>query len=486
MFNRQEFLTWFQESGGWYNKDLVDLVPFPGMGYGAIAMNDIPEDEPLFHIPDDLILSPFSSDLKNRLSRMEWNHLAHGWAQLILVMMWETIKGPKSRWSAYLANMPQNFDTPMFWSEDEKTGLSGTDIELRIGKEEAELEYKNTVLPIIQAHTELFPIDSPHTTIEAFHIQGSRILSRSFTVPTSHFGSKSSNEGSDDEEDDVAVMIPFADMLNAACGKDNAHLFMDELSPQHSAKGVSMRTTKIVEKSKQIFNTYDSPPNSELLRKYGHVDVLPLPSPLLALLEPSEIDIWPYGNPADEVLLPGDLIVNCVAKELDDKADESWEGDVQERIDWWLEEGQDDVFPLSLSPSLDTNLISFIRLLLYDNEWQKAKKKGKFPRSAVDDTVASILIRAVQQRLGQYKNNIRDNLNSLQTFLAMSSQENSLKEPWELPQTRAFCATVVKLGEQRSLHLAARTIPQAKNTNDDSKKRKIQSSLTRGMNKRLS
>lgn len=60
------------------------------------------EGTPLFHVPDDLILSAYTSDLKDHLDASEWDQLNKGWAQLILVMMWETIKGSKSRWAGYL------------------------------------------------------------------------------------------------------------------------------------------------------------------------------------------------------------------------------------------------------------------------------------------------------------------------------------------------------------------------------------------------
>lgn len=56
----------------------------------------------MFHVTDNLILSPYTSDLKDHLDASEWDQLNKGWAQLILVMMWETIKGSKSRWAGYL------------------------------------------------------------------------------------------------------------------------------------------------------------------------------------------------------------------------------------------------------------------------------------------------------------------------------------------------------------------------------------------------
>lgn len=112
-----------------------------------------------------------------------------------------------------------------------------------------------------QAHPDLFPIDSPHITIDAFHIQGSRILSRSFTVPLHRFGrsqsqtrsdSNSEMEGDGEEEEEVVVMIPFADMLNAAWGKDNAHLYIDEDTNEGFNEGVVMKSIQLVKQSEQI------------------------------------------------------------------------------------------------------------------------------------------------------------------------------------------------------------------------------------------
>lgn len=40
-FERQKFLTWFKEFGGWYNAELIDIVSVAGMGYGAVAVKGI-------------------------------------------------------------------------------------------------------------------------------------------------------------------------------------------------------------------------------------------------------------------------------------------------------------------------------------------------------------------------------------------------------------------------------------------------------------
>lgn len=62
--------------------------------------------------------------------------------------------------------MPREFSTPMFWTEDERSALKGTDIEgmptnliqigmwaddvERIGKDQAEEEYRNTIEPLLK------------------------------------------------------------------------------------------------------------------------------------------------------------------------------------------------------------------------------------------------------------------------------------------------------------------------------------------------
>lgn len=128
---------------------------------------------------------------------------------------------------------------------------------------------------IVQAHPELFPSESSSFGIDSFHIQGSRILSRSFTIPLSrsdpskskgdkHEHDHESDEEEDDEEEEeeeIAVMVPMADMLNAAYERDNARLFGDDEEDAGEAEGevldklgegYTMISTKNIKKGEQI------------------------------------------------------------------------------------------------------------------------------------------------------------------------------------------------------------------------------------------
>lgn len=74
------------------------------------------------------------------------------------------------------------------------------------------------------------------------------------------------------------------------------------------------------------WNTYGDPPNSDLLRRYGHVDVVPLQPPLAG-----------EGNPADVVEIRADLVVSVTRKVRKTATD-----DFQDRVDFWLEEADDE------------------------------------------------------------------------------------------------------------------------------------------------
>lgn len=98
------------------------------------------------------------------------------------------------------------------------------------------------------------------------------------------------------------------------------------------------------------FNTYGDPPNSDLLRRYGHVDLVPLyPSPSaptpdrLGDVEMNDGDtagetILNLGNPSDVAEVRADLVVHAVQT-----ANVGLRGkDVRACIEWWLDEGGDE------------------------------------------------------------------------------------------------------------------------------------------------
>ncbi|KAL1945928.1 hypothetical protein VTO73DRAFT_1930 [Trametes versicolor] len=466
-----EFVHWFQLQHGNLDTEKVGIVEFPEHGRGAIALQDIPEDYTLFTIPRELTLSTRTCSLPTLMGQAWKEHGLHeGWAGLILCMMWEESRGSDSKWSGYLATLPSSFDTPMFWGQEDLNELQGTAVVDKVGRDEAERDYHGKLVPAITGRTDLFPADklSQYFSLERYHLMGSRILSRSFTVeqwkgehhdggdehdgddeaadtsamdvdsqeapstdaaettePAPVDGSdgpeelqiEGDGEDSDDEDHedpgDVA-MVPMADMLNARFESENAKLFYDE-------RELKMVSTKPIKAGEQIWNTYGDPPNSDLLRRYGHVDLVPLSAPLSGL-----------GNPGDVVEVRADLIVSVAAKKV--------KHDLKERVDWWLEEADDDVFVLRTDCELAEELVSFVRLLLLPkDEWEKAAQKSKLPKPKLDKDVLTIAVDVLEKRLKDYPTTLEEDeaLLAPERFGELSLNKRH--------------AVVVRLGEKRIL-----------------------------------
>ncbi|KAI0683143.1 SET domain-containing protein [Cytidiella melzeri] len=450
------FLDWFQSQNGYIDKTAMKVDEIPGFARGAIALRDLPEGHTLFSIPRELTLSTRTSALPSKIGASVWKqHGLHvGWAGLILCMMWEEAQSTESRWNAYMSILPSKFETPMFWDEAELEELKGTSVVDKIGKAEAEKDFYSKIVPLIQSRTDLFrPEQVPQCyTLERYHIMGSRILSRSFQVskweseaqkqsdgepsgpeaadtsadsaaamdvddPTSVAEQDVEESGEDDDEDeneddpaDVA-MVPMADMLNARFQSENAKLF-------HEERDLKMITTKTIKAGEQIWNTYGDLPNSDLLRRYGHVDILPLHPPLSGA-----------GNMADIVEVRADLVVQTVSK--------GGSASFQERIDWWLEEAEDDAFVIFTDCQLPPELVSLIRLLLQsESEWQKTQSKSKLPKPLIDVEVLAIAVEVIQNRLAEYSTTLEEDESRLADDTLSTNKRN---------------ATIVRLGEKRIL-----------------------------------
>ncbi|KAI9507469.1 SET domain-containing protein [Russula earlei] len=449
-----ELVTWFTAHNGIFDRSALTFAQIDGLGWGALALRDLQQGHTLFSIPRHLTLSTRTSSLPSLIGEADWKrHGLHiGWSGLILCLMWEAAQGSSSRWSTYLASLPITFNTPMFWSSEDVEQLRGTAIIERIGREQAENDYLNKVVPLLKNRTDYFGDEHAnlHYSLEAYHIMGSRILSRSFqveawsatyNVDTSQtpphedpemsldkhspqaLDDNSSDEDEDKDSDDGenddpanVAMVPLADMLNARYDCENAKLFYEE----HFLR---MATTRSIRRGEQIWNTYGDPPNSDLLRRYGHVDQVPLPC-------------GGSGNPADIVEIRADLVMSSVgAKCLQQASPRS-----SERIDWWLEEGGDDIFVVDFSAELPEELTSFVRLLMMsDPEWAKTKRKSKLPKPKVDDAVLSVVADVLRRRLAEYPTTIEDDE-------ALLGTEKEKPIPLNVKN-----AVVVRLSEKRIL-----------------------------------
>lgn len=454
MFIPSDLVDWFTAHNGTFDRSALTFAQTDSLGRAAFALRDLQQGHTLFTLPRHLTLSTRTSALRSLVGEADWKkHGLHiGWAGLILCLMWEAAQGNSSKWSTYLASLPIAFDTPMFWCAEDLEHLRGTAILDKIGKDQAENDYFNKVVPILKSRTDLFGEErsDPQYSLEVYHIMGSRILSRSFQVealsttdgigpsqtkaqedagmnldePSPHAlndndSDKTEDDEDGDDEDDPAdvAMVPLADMLNARYGSENAKLFYEEYH-------LRMATTRSIRQGEQIWNTYGDPPNSDLLRRYGHVDQVPLANGGL-------------GNPADIVEIRADHVMEVVQHKLPQQTG-PWSS---ERVNWWLEEGGDDVFVVDFSSELPEEMISFVRLLMMSApEWEKTKRKSKLPKPKVDDAVLSVAADVVIRRLSDYPTTIKDDE-------ALLGSEKEKPMPLNLKN-----AVVVRLGEKRILH----------------------------------
>ncbi|KAJ7451845.1 SET domain-containing protein [Mycena galericulata] len=463
-------LDWFRSSGGFLDPS-VGFTVFSDCGRGAVALQDISEGHVLFKIPREIILSADTSDLPRRIGMDRWRdgQMHTGWVGLILCMMWETAQGSDSRWSKYLESLPATFDTPMFWSDLELKELDGTSVVGKLGKADAERDFKDKLLPMVESRPDIFPAEKLpiYYTLEIYHVMGSRILSRSFDVEkddpeeepeedgapadtslgsamdvdepqdepkSDHDGaSEPDNDSEDEEEPSGVAMVPLADMLNARYGSENAKLFYEK-------DDLRMVTTKLIKTGEQIWNTYGDLPNAELLRRYGHVDMLPLPT-------------GEFGNPGDVVEISADLALAVLQGD---------EAVTKERIDWWLEQGGDDVFVLESDLEVPLALISLIRLLgLTTDEWEKAVTKDKVPKPKLDNQILKAVTAVFERRLNEYPTTLSDDVHLI-------ADET-------LPLNKKHALTV-RIGEKRILQSALENIKAQRQSEarkgDSNRKRK--------------
>ena len=203
-----------------------------------VARNNIAEGEELFSIPRSLVLTVQNSDLKRLLSE-DIDSLGP-WLSLMLVMLYEYLQGPKSRWAPYFRVLPTRFDTLMFWSPAELQELQASAIVDKIGRQGAEESIMTSIAPIVKSNPGLFPpinglssFDGDEGTaalLDLAHVMGSLIMAYAFDIEKAEDDDDETENPddsymTDDDEEQLAKgMVPLADLLNADADRNNVSL----------------------------------------------------------------------------------------------------------------------------------------------------------------------------------------------------------------------------------------------------------------------
>ncbi|CAG8484797.1 5250_t:CDS:10 [Diversispora eburnea] len=118
----KNFVEWFCSNGGILSSKIAFKdYSFENAGRGIVALEDIEEFNNLYKI--------------------------NQWFPLIICLMYES-QSKDSLWKPYFDILPTEFNTPMFWNEDELEELIGTE---KIGRDDTENSFNEYLLPFIQA-----------------------------------------------------------------------------------------------------------------------------------------------------------------------------------------------------------------------------------------------------------------------------------------------------------------------------------------------
>jgi len=145
------------------------------------------------------------------------------WLSLILVLIYEHLKGHTSRWKPYFDVLPAHFDTLMFWRNAELDELQASAVRAKIGKASADETFRRSLLPVIRQHENLFfspgsALVSEDDMMALAHRMGSTIMAYAFDLEKSEAQVEVDEDGYATEDEDEMLpkgMVPMADMLNS-------------------------------------------------------------------------------------------------------------------------------------------------------------------------------------------------------------------------------------------------------------------------------
>ncbi|KAI1660533.1 SET domain-containing protein [Daldinia decipiens] len=285
------FLEWFRTwPGATFHPNIkIEDLRANGAGRGIVTTADIPEDTVLFSIPRIAIINAETSDLPKCIPQVfettgledtdneadedgsETSGPPDNWISLILIMMYEYLQGDRSRWKPYFDVLPDQFETLMWWSNQELSELQASSIVSKIGKDEADGIFRTRVLPIINEHADVFyPEGSGRLSEDQLmllaHRMGSTIMAYAFDLENEDEEADPENgeEWVEDKEGTLMMgMVPMADILNADA-EFNAHV-------NHGEDSLTVTTLRPIVAGTEVLNYYGPLGNGDLLRRYGYV-----------------------------------------------------------------------------------------------------------------------------------------------------------------------------------------------------------------------
>ncbi|KAH7393112.1 hypothetical protein BKA64DRAFT_76771 [Cadophora sp. MPI-SDFR-AT-0126] len=373
------FLAWLKSMGVVMNPK-IGLSDFrsASRGRGVVALADIEEDEGLFVIPRSAVLNTTTALSPTDTATLPAILEMPSWLALTAIILAEGQR-QDSKWAPYLALLPRELDSLVFWSEAELKELQASTVVNKIGRSAAEDMFSQHIAPL----------NLENGSLEMCHRVASIIMAYAFDIPekASQDETQNTEEGddlvSDDGEDERTTlsMIPLADMLNADATMNNARLCCYN-------EDLEMRSIKPISKGEEILNDYGQLPQSDLLRRYGYTtdnyavyDVAELSTESILTLLTTE-----------QLLSSNETLPPLSREQLDRRVDLAQREGVYEDSYDICHSGPD-------GPSISDDLLGFIYLLLLDEENLAAiessqasmSSRSKLATGLVGQVLASVL-----------------------------------------------------------------------------------------------
>nr|CAB3453361.1 unnamed protein product [Digitaria exilis] len=281
----EDLRRWLSSHSVGEGKALPAAVP---EGLGLVAARDLPRGEVVAEVPKKLWMDA-DAVAASDIGRACGGGL-RPWVAVALLLLREVARGADSPWAPYLAILPRQTDSTIFWSEEELLEIQGTQLlSTTMGvKEYVQSEFESVEAEIINANKDLFPATITFDDfLWAFGILRSRVFP--------------------ELRGDKLALIPFADLVN-----HSANITSKGSSWEIKGKGLfgrevmfSLRTPVDVKSGEQIYIQYDlDKSNAELALDYGFIESNPSRDSYTVTLEISESDPF-YGDKLDIAELNG-------------------------------------------------------------------------------------------------------------------------------------------------------------------------------------
>uniref|UniRef100_A0A804QA95 SET domain-containing protein n=1 Tax=Zea mays TaxID=4577 RepID=A0A804QA95_MAIZE len=278
----EDFRRWLASHGaGDGGKAIPAAVP---EGLGLVAARDLPRGEVVAEVPKKLWMDADAVAASDIGRACGGGGGLRPWVAVALLLLSEVARGADSPWAPYLAILPRQTDSTIFWSEEELLEIQGTQLlSTTVGvKEYVQSEFDSVQAEIISTNKDLFP---GSITFDDFLWAFGMLRSRVFP----------------ELRGDKLALIPFADLVN-----HSPNITSEGSSWEIKGKGLfgrelmfSLRTPVNVKSGQQIYIQYDlDKSNAELALDYGFVESNPSRDSFTVTLEISESDPF-YGDKLD-------------------------------------------------------------------------------------------------------------------------------------------------------------------------------------------